>query len=215
MALSAPLEKVTAFITRGVGVETELLLLSHPFAGNQLPAGTVEPGEAAEAAVLREVSEETGLSNVTLVELIVTREDVFPGKLLTQHQPTPVFARPDPDSFQWASFPRAVMVEELGRRSAGYVQVSFREYDRFPESDYVTMEITGWVSDALMTSRIRRHLYHLTYDLPTESRWQVAVDNHHFTLFWARLYDAPALAPPHDSWLAVFAEYWQSRQMSD
>ncbi|MCP5097606.1 MAG: NUDIX domain-containing protein, partial [Chloroflexi bacterium] len=51
--------KVTAFITRRVANETQLLVFQHPTAGIQLPAGTVETGELAETAVLREITEET------------------------------------------------------------------------------------------------------------------------------------------------------------
>lgn len=55
------LEKVTAVITRRRHEMDELLLIRHPYAGLQLPAGTVEPGEEAAAAVVREAREETGL----------------------------------------------------------------------------------------------------------------------------------------------------------
>ena len=53
-------KKVAAYITRG----DELLVFTHrdfPEAGVQVPAGTVEEGETLDAAVLREVHEETGL----------------------------------------------------------------------------------------------------------------------------------------------------------
>ena len=54
-------KKVLAYITRG----DELLVFTHrdfPEAGVQVPAGTVEAGETLDAAVLREVHEETGLA---------------------------------------------------------------------------------------------------------------------------------------------------------
>jgi 8-oxo-dGTP pyrophosphatase MutT (NUDIX family) len=38
-----------------------LLCFQHPTAGKQIPKGTVEPGENAEQACLRELTEETGL----------------------------------------------------------------------------------------------------------------------------------------------------------
>ena len=44
-------EKVTAFITRRVDDGCELLLFEHPVGGVQIPAGTVEPGEAHDVAV--------------------------------------------------------------------------------------------------------------------------------------------------------------------
>jgi 8-oxo-dGTP pyrophosphatase MutT (NUDIX family) len=61
--------KVFAYITHG----DRLLVFSHPHApeaGIQVPAGTVEPGEPVEAAVLREAWEETGLPGLTLARFL-------------------------------------------------------------------------------------------------------------------------------------------------
>lgn len=61
--------KVTAMITRG----SELLVFrkpEHPGTGTQVPAGTVEPGEPPEVAVVREAIEETGLKGFTLLGLL-------------------------------------------------------------------------------------------------------------------------------------------------
>lgn len=58
--------KVFAYITHS----NHLLVFSHPYApeaGIQVPAGTVEPDERPEEAVLREAFEETGLTDLTLV----------------------------------------------------------------------------------------------------------------------------------------------------
>lgn len=41
--------------------EGSLLCFRHPLAGNQVPKGTVEPGELPEHAVVRELFEETGV----------------------------------------------------------------------------------------------------------------------------------------------------------
>ena len=64
--MPALIHKVLAYITWG----DKLLVFSHPDfpeAGIQVPAGTIEPGEEPEAAMLREAFEETGLSGLTLV----------------------------------------------------------------------------------------------------------------------------------------------------
>ena len=52
-----------AYITNG----SRLLLFTHPEspeAGIQVPAGTIEPGESPQDAVMREAKEETGLTEL-------------------------------------------------------------------------------------------------------------------------------------------------------
>ena len=44
------MDKVTAFVVRDGPAEKELLILQHPFAGLQLPAGTMEPEETPDDA---------------------------------------------------------------------------------------------------------------------------------------------------------------------
>jgi len=66
--------KAFAYITSG----TRLLVFTHPNhpeAGIQVPAGTVEPGETPEEAVMREAAEETGLTSLCLQRWI--GRDVF------------------------------------------------------------------------------------------------------------------------------------------
>ena len=61
--------KVFAYITHG----NQLLVFSHPDfpeAGIQVPAGTIEEGETAEAAVMREAFEETGLANLKRIRML-------------------------------------------------------------------------------------------------------------------------------------------------
>jgi ADP-ribose pyrophosphatase YjhB (NUDIX family) len=58
------LDKVLAYVVRTDQREPELLLFEHagnPGAELQVPAGTVEPGEALQAALWRELFEESGL----------------------------------------------------------------------------------------------------------------------------------------------------------
>jgi 8-oxo-dGTP pyrophosphatase MutT (NUDIX family) len=64
-----PLKKVIIYVTRKRAGRDELLVFEHrdfPAAGLQVPAGTMDPGEAAVDAAARELMEESGLSNLSL-----------------------------------------------------------------------------------------------------------------------------------------------------
>lgn len=73
--------KVVGYVVRN----GHLLVFSHDdipleVAGVQVPAGTIEPGERPEAAVVREVLEEAGVQARVVRALGVERYDVWPSK---------------------------------------------------------------------------------------------------------------------------------------
>lgn len=66
-------QKVQAYVTRERDGRTELLVFEHadfPDAGIQVPAGSIDPGETPDHAVLRETFEESGLSDVAIVKYL-------------------------------------------------------------------------------------------------------------------------------------------------
>ena len=66
-------EKVVAYITSG----RRLLVFRQvhfPEAGIQVPAGTVDPGESPDAAVIREALEETGLEGLSIRAFLGRRD---------------------------------------------------------------------------------------------------------------------------------------------
>ena len=76
--------KVLAYITRERDGCRELLVFTHrdyPEAGVQVPAGTVEPDEATEAALFREIREESGLANLKLVRELAEHEETEWGQI--------------------------------------------------------------------------------------------------------------------------------------
>jgi 8-oxo-dGTP pyrophosphatase MutT (NUDIX family) len=201
MAFSAnTLGKVTAFITRKGAAGDELLLLRHPHAGVQIPAGTIEPGETPEQAVLREVREETGITRLGTPELLGQRDEQPPGGSHVIMNQTLVYSRPNPTSFDWVSLPRGVPVSLL-REEGVYAQVSFIEHDRFPDPTYISYAITGWVPQEALATAIRRFFYRLPRQESTPQRWEQFSDNHRFVLFWASLGSLPEIVSPQDTWL--------------
>ena len=199
--MAGTIEKVTAFITRPVGDTHELLLFEHPAAGIQIPAGTVEVDETPAAAALREAAEETGLAAFTSLQYVGCTDEVLVGQRVVS-APTNVYLRPDTASFDWARLSRGLTVT-LEREVEGFVQVTYEEFDRLPDPRYVTYSITGWVPDFALADRRKRHFFHLTYDGPSTERWVVAVDGHHFTLFWASVAALPPIIHPQDTWIAM------------
>lgn len=198
--MSRIVEKVTAFVTRPSEKGDELLLFQHPNAGVQIPAGTVEEGETTEAAVLREAAEETGLAPLTIQRALGCAEQRLPEGQRVIGSPTKVYARPDLNSFDWAYLRTGIWVT-VRRRRPGFSQVTYEEYDREPDRQYVTMAITGWVPDEVLSDTIRRHFYELECAGPTDEQWTVFIDNHTFTLFWAPLSALPEIVPPQNEWL--------------
>jgi 8-oxo-dGTP pyrophosphatase MutT (NUDIX family) len=194
------IEKVTAFVTRPAEKGLELLLLAHPFAGIQIPAGTVEE-ETPEEAVLREVAEETGIEAVTVRRYLGREEWSLPEGQRMIAALTKVYARPDVTSFDWATLRRGIQVA-VNRREMGFSQVTYEELDRVPEPSFVTMSITGWVPDGVLADTSIRHFYQLEVCGPAKERWTAFSDHHTFTLFWAPLPDLPEIIPPQDGWLA-------------
>ena len=63
-------EKVCPVILRQQGTSWQILAFRHPKAGTQLIKGTVEEDERPEAAVLRELAEESGIEQAIIVKKI-------------------------------------------------------------------------------------------------------------------------------------------------
>jgi 8-oxo-dGTP pyrophosphatase MutT (NUDIX family) len=193
------LEKVTAFVTRRQSSGTELLLFRHPFAGVQLPAGTVEANERPDTAALREVREETGLAGLSVVRSLGAIDETLPGRIYIAHR-TKVYARPDAGSFGWAEFRRGISVT-LERTSGEFMQVTYEEWNDLLTREFATYRITGWVPAAALAPILRRHLFHLVTGIDGPSTWTHAADSHSFEPFWAPLNALPQLIEPQQRWL--------------
>jgi len=199
--LQGILEKVTAFVIRRGPNGPELLLFRHPYAGVQLPAGSVDPGESPAAAGLREAREETGLQALNLLRSLGKMEYPLPRDRRAILTDTRVYARPDAGSIDWAHFPRGAMVSLTGHSRAGFSQVVYTEWDRFPDPNYASMQITGWVPKHILADRQLRYFFLLECMEETAPEWEVAIDWHVYRLFWAPVNALPELIESQSAWL--------------
>lgn len=75
--------RVVAYVTRVRDGRTELLVFEdpeHPHMGVQVPAGRLDPDEELEAGLLREIEEEAGLRNASIVREIPGFEGHYPSR---------------------------------------------------------------------------------------------------------------------------------------
>lgn len=192
----ATLPKVTAFITRGVGSEAQLLVFQHPTAGVQLPAGTVEIGETVEAAVRREVYEETGLTAVQIVGKLGVSHQTLPESERVVARATKLFDAPAADvSGTGFLLKRGTPVRYL-ETDGKFARVLYEEYDLNQPTGIPLIRVNGWVRQSVLTGRLERHHFHLITETETPARWPVFSDGHLFQLYWIPLQPMPALIPP-------------------
>ncbi len=192
------LGKVTCFITRIKHNKLELLLIQHPTAGNQIPAGTVEINEDFQQAAVREAIEETGLTEFISCRSIGKQEQILEGSYIIFDK-AKIYSRPDISSTQWAEIRRGITV--LHERSKGdFVQISYKEGDIFPDPNYITYQITGWTEKSNLASKVTRQFYLLQSNSQVDE-WEIETDNHRFKLFWSPLDNLSQIVSPQNEWL--------------
>ncbi len=202
MKKAPPAEKVTIFVMGERAGAAEILFLYHPHAGIQLPAGTVEVGESAMEAALREAQEETGLQGLVWGGMLgEEREEFFPNQGIISFS-TPVTIRPDPAHYGYttATLRRGIMVEVV-RASDDFLQVRYRENDRYPDPEYVTYELLGWVPATAVSDVRIRYFTWVSAPSLTPSHWTHFEDHHNYTLRWHQLDALPELVPPQAPWM--------------
>ncbi len=198
--MSGILEKVTVFITRSTPRGSDLLLFRHPYAGIQIPAGSVENGETPEQAARREAQEETGLDSLKLHNFLDSETTTLPDNLRLVRQRTHVYSRPDTSSFDWAYLRRGIWLQTL-RQKGKFVQISYEEWDDLVEPEYITLNITGWVPEKTLADKVQRYFFHFICPTNTPDEWERSSDNHIFHLMWAPMQALPDVVHPQDQWL--------------
>ena len=213
----APIDKVTAFVTQKRPFAPHLLLFQHPTAGIQLPAGTVEPGESPQTAVVRETIEETQVTNLTVrLQLAFSENDLQPGERVL-NQTVRARSQPDPDSLPFAyEMSRGMVVVPTGRQENGFLHIRHEEYDRLPNPTMIYQLVDGWIPETAVSPLRRRFYFWLTCADITEDSWSVVSDGgREFRPFWAPLNNLPPLVPPQAGWLTAVYDQLQQLTQSD
>ncbi len=73
--------KAVPIVLRGSGNSIELLVFEHPVAGVQLIKGTIEQGESATEAALRELTEESGVVGTRVLRSLGAWSSNFHGQV--------------------------------------------------------------------------------------------------------------------------------------
>ncbi len=73
-------QKAVPCVLKDLETDPQILCFLHPPPSNdfQIPKGTVEPGEAIENAVLRELQEESGIGDAKLIQKVGVTEWIIP-----------------------------------------------------------------------------------------------------------------------------------------
>lgn len=202
MRRKRPIQKVTAFVTRMAAGKAELLLMEHPTAGIQLPAGTVELGETPEAAVFREVKEETGLVDVELVEILGQLSIELPESEKIVTRVTKLFDAPASDASSVGGFglSRGSPVK-VKRVVDGFAEVICDPLDLGEWPPIRVNGVEGFVRTSLLTGTAERYLFHLVITKPAPDYLKSFTDGVTFRCYWESLNPMPELHPDQQSWL--------------
>ncbi len=195
--------KVTAFITRtGPQGQPQLLLFQHPQAGVQIPAGTVDEGEDWQTAVLREASEETGLTQLTIQRYLGQIENELEPDEMILNRDSQIFSQPDEQSLPFQPLFTRGNTFKVGERNGRFRQITYLEYDQLPNPRAITLYVVGWLPEDSLSQHKTRHYVHLICQEDTQDRWSLPGDNNHiFSPFWADLQPKPSIISPQNRWL--------------
>jgi 8-oxo-dGTP pyrophosphatase MutT (NUDIX family) len=200
--MSPIVRKVTAFITQHRRGKDHLLLFRHPTAGIQIPAGTVEDGEPAESAVIREAREETGLRGLRVERYLGCCEnELRAGECIIAHGAAVHIERDLGSATHERRLSRGLTVQ-LNSFDDTFAHVTYIEYDRHPDPQFVVLNVTGWVSVDCVSTCKERHFFLLSCEDQTSEAWSLPGDQGHvFQPFWARMDALPRIVEPQARWL--------------
>jgi 8-oxo-dGTP pyrophosphatase MutT (NUDIX family) len=204
------LEKVTAFVTRGVGSAAELLVFHHPRGGVQVPAGTVEVGEAPADAAVRELAEETGLMAVRLVQALGREVDDLAPESRAVLRTEALRSAPSDDAPLAGGIAYRGLTVPCSGEENGYARVGLLEWeDLAREPRVLASEQWGWVPvSSMCTCRVREFFHFATTDTSADAWSQQTTDGggFEFAVYWVPLVPQPRLVAEQNAWVESWHE---------
>ena len=186
--MTAIIEKVTGYVTRRSDSGAPELLVFQPFnVGVQVPAGTVEPGEPIDAAALREMVEETGLTALHPVRYLGSIEVPLSDQSRAPLKDVVLRQSPGLETGLGIHVPRAHWLGVVDRVE-GYAKVEVAGQ-------------SGWLRADVLAERMDRYFYHFESTAPTPERWQVQDEGHApWECYWVPLFPRPVLDHESEVW---------------
>ena len=205
-------QKTTAFVTRLVESEIQLLVFQHPLAGIQVPAGSVEGGEDPGAGALRETEEETGLKCRMVAKFPPIKSDLGPRD---GHLTRDCELLSDPDLASASSglqIPRGWLVKVTNTK-AGWVEVCHEKRNYNLPRAPVIDRVQGWVRATAVAHHVTRFFFHLVFEGTCPERWVKEADGHVFEPHWLPLSPTVELVQRQKEWLrSSYSKLLQSAQ---
>jgi len=199
-------EKVTAFITRWQADGPELLVLHHPLAGLQLPAGTVEINESLENALFREVVEETDLVDIKIVAYYGSIDSTLSGKERVVLLTTKLFSSPGYDSSSEGYMLERGLPVRVTNNFGKFSALLCDPLDPHEQPPVRRQNVSGYVRSSVLGTQIRRHMFQLQPTARIPDAWQTEADGHVYELYWLKVDPRPILHPDHSEWLDIIYE---------
>ncbi|MDO9088352.1 MAG: NUDIX domain-containing protein [Anaerolineaceae bacterium] len=196
------IEKVIAFIIRKKGQHPQLLIFKHPANGFQLPAGTVEENEQLEVALRREIAEETGLTNLKIMQKLGEQTIFLDQKQAVLTQTLRFFSWPAQAAKRHGPLCTRGLKVNTFERKVGFTRVRYEEFDTSKESQTLLWNSEGWLPSEFLTREVKRYFYILTVVDEDRDNWKILSDfGHTFECQWVDLDAIPDLSWGQSEWL--------------
>ncbi|HSM25080.1 MAG TPA: NUDIX domain-containing protein [Anaerolineaceae bacterium] len=201
------IEKVVALIVRKKGQQLQLLIFKHPANGYQLPAGTVEENEDLEVALRREVAEETGLTNIKVIQKLGEKTIFLDQNQAVLTQTLRFFSWPAQAAKRHGPLCTRGLKVNTFERKVGFTHVRYEEFDLSKEPPTLLWDSEGWVPSEFLTREIRRHFYLLSVADEDRDHWKIQSDfGYIFECQWVDVDAIPALSWEQSEWLTYLAD---------